>query len=113
MFLDAMTNLIGPHIQTIIAAIVVAIMAVAALIAGLIVFRSGIARVLDMIKGYDEKPGKGYQYEFIGKDGKADYSTWSKKDDYYHAKSRNRTWSKGDSERFDATDRYGWNKNDE
>lgn len=113
MLLDAFLNLIKPHIETILASLVVALMAIAALIAGLIIFRRGIGRVLDMIKGHDDKPGKGYQYEFIGKDGKAEYSTWTKKDDYYHAKPRNRTWSKGDSERFDATDRYGWNKSDE
>lgn len=88
MLLDAFMNFIKPNIETILAALVVAIMAIAALIAGLIVFRRGIARVLDMIQGHDSKPPKGYQYEFIDKNGKGEYSTWSKKDQYYYDKAR-------------------------
>lgn len=90
MLLDAFTNLIQPNIETILAALVLAIMAIAALIAALILFRTGIARVLDMIKGHNTKPPKGYQYEEYDKDGKAHYRTWTRKDDYYHGKSRRR-----------------------
>lgn len=90
MFLDVFTNLIKPHLEVLYLALAGAVLAIALLLAGLYVFRSGVARLLDMVKGHDSKPPKGYEYEFIDKNGRSEYSTWSKKDDYYHGKSRRR-----------------------
>lgn len=88
MFLQFFSDSILPNVETILAALVVGVMAVALVITGLIVFRRGVANILDMIQGTDNRPEKGYQYEFIHKDGKREYQTFTRKDRYYYDKSR-------------------------
>ncbi|WP_143226666.1 hypothetical protein [Acidovorax sp. 62] len=70
---------------------ILAVMAVASVIAGLLVFQRGVSAVLDFISGVDSsRPRVGYQYEEYDQDGKATYRTWTKKDQYYYDKSRSR-----------------------
>jgi hypothetical protein len=85
VFIAKITVLMQEHIGLII----LAVMTVAAVIAGLFVFQRGVTTVLDFISGQDSsRPGVGYQYEDIDKDGKSTYRTWTKKDQYYYDKSR-------------------------
>ena len=91
MIIDAFMQLIFGNLETVIAAVVVAVIAIAALLAALIVFETGARQVLDFISGQDSaKPRVGYQYEEYGEDGKPIYRTWTKKDQYYYDKARTR-----------------------
>ncbi|PIF90269.1 hypothetical protein CLU86_1150 [Acidovorax sp. 62] len=91
MLMDAFTTLITGVLQQHTALVILAVMAVASVIAGLLVFQRGVSAVLDFISGVDSsRPRVGYQYEEYDQDGKATYRTWTKKDQYYYDKSRSR-----------------------
>lgn len=66
--------------------IVAALVTVAAVLVALAVVLVGVLYVLKIVGGsipiIQKKPPKGYQYQFIAKDGKASYGTWTRKDDY-------------------------------
>lgn len=88
MIFDAFKTLLVSILQEHATLIIAAIMAVAAALAALFVFRRGVVSVLDFVRGHSDAPKVGYQYEDYDKDGKATYRTWTKKDQYYHDKAR-------------------------
>ncbi len=89
MLMDAFITLVTVVLQQHIDLVILAVMAVASVIAGLVVFQRGVIAVLDFISGEDSsRPGVGYQYEEYNQDGKATYRTWTKKDQYYYDKAR-------------------------
>jgi uncharacterized membrane protein YkgB len=89
MLMDAFTTLITGIVQQHFDLVVLAVVAIAAVICGLLVFQRGVVAVLDFISGEDSsRPRVGYQYEDYDQDGKATYRTWTKKDQYYYDKAR-------------------------
>jgi len=91
MIMDAFIQLVTGIFQQHINLVILAVIAVASVIAGLIVFQRGVITVLDFISGADSsKPRVGYQYEEYDKDGNATYRTWTRKDKYYYEKARSR-----------------------
>lgn len=87
MIIDAFMQLIMNHLQEIIAAAALAVVSIAAVIAALLVVESGASKLLGLISGDSEGPRVGYQYEEYV-DGKPQYRTWTKKDQYYYDKAR-------------------------
>lgn len=88
MIFDAFKTLLVGILQEHATAIVAAIMAVAAALAALLVFRRGVVSVLDFVRGHSDAPKVGHQYEEYDEDGNAHYRTWTKKDQYYYDKAR-------------------------
>lgn len=88
MIIDAFMQLIMNNLQQIIGGAVLAVISIAAVIAALLVVESGASKLLDFISGgAGSAPGVGYQYEEYV-DGKPQYRTWTKKDQYYYDKAR-------------------------
>lgn len=84
-FIQLITNIVRQHFDL----VVLAVVAIAAIICGLLVFQRGVVAILDFISGEDSnRPRVGYQYEDYDKGGKAVYRTWTKKDQYYYDKAR-------------------------
>ena len=89
MLLDAFLAAFIPDMNILIISIVAALSSIAAVLSALIIFRSGVSKVLDFVQGTDNRPKVGMQYEEVV-NGKAVYRTWTKKDDYYYNKGRSR-----------------------
>ena len=87
MIIDAFMNLIMANISSVVGYVILSVIAIAALLAAAIVFQSGASNVLDLIAGKDNSLRVGYQYEeYVN--GKPEYRTWTKKDQYYYDKRR-------------------------
>lgn len=72
---------------------IAAVTVVAAILVSVGVVLTGVLYVLGFIRGVmpaiSRKPPKGYQYQYIDKEGRGHYGSWTRKDDYLHD-SRNR-----------------------
>ena len=73
--------------------VIAAVVVIAAVLVSLGVVLTGVLYVLSFIRGVmpviSRKPPKGYQYQFIDKEGRGHYGSWTRKDDYFHDR-RNR-----------------------
>lgn len=87
MIIDAFLQLISANLQLVIDAVIVAIVSIAAITVGLVVFENGARKVLRFVSGDGGGPKVGYQYEEYV-DGKPVYRIWTKKDRYFHDKAR-------------------------
>lgn len=85
--------------QTILASVtfvdvIAAVIAIAAILVALAVVLAGVLYVLEFVRGYmpvgQSKPPKGYQYQYIDKEGNGHYGSWTRKDGYLHDRENRR-----------------------
>ena len=87
MIIDAFMQLIMNNLQMIIGGAALAVISIAAVVVAMMIVESGASKLLGLISGDSEGPRVGYQYEEYV-DGKPQYRTWTKKDQYYYDKAR-------------------------
>ncbi|MDH4447353.1 MAG: hypothetical protein QE488_06915 [Acidovorax sp.] len=87
MIIDAFLQLIAANLHLVIDAAIFAVVSIAAIIVGLVVFENSARKLLRLVSGDSGGPKVGYQYEeYVN--GKPVYRTWTKKDRYLHDKAR-------------------------